>query len=297
MSPRKLLFFVNPRAGKGEFREHCLAIIELLTQGGFSVTLHPTTRREEIADLLPLMAPQFDLVAVCGGDGTLNEAVTGIMQLSPKQRPPLGYIPAGTVNDFATSLGISKDPLEAASGIVHGIVHACDVGRFSNRYFSYVAAFGAFTEVAYQTSQTFKNLLGRTAYLLEGISRLSQLKPYHMLLRYDGGSVEGDFLFGMVSNATSIGGIKLSGAQDISMSDGLLEVLLVRNPDNLVDVPQAVSAVLRQDMQANQLVAFRTTRLSIESPDFAPWTLDGEFGGNPARVEIENCLHALHVLV
>lgn len=294
---QKLLLFVNPHAGKGEVRAQCLAIIEILTASGFSVTLHPTTRAGEITALLPQMAPEYDLIAACGGDGTLNETVSGLMLLAPERRPLLGYLPAGTVNDFATSLGISKQLTEAAEMIGVGHTFACDIGRFNERYFTYVAAFGAFTDVSYQTPQQTKNLLGRSAYVLEGIKRLPQVKPYRMRVEYDGGSVEGDFLFGMVSNATSVGGIRLRDAQHISMSDGLLEVTLLRNPDNLAQAQQTINAVLTQDPAGDQVTVVRTSSLRIQSPDLAPWTLDGEFGGNPCQIEIENCRHALQILI
>lgn len=237
----------------------------------------------------------MDLVACCGGDGTLNETVTGLMRLDP--RPPLGYLPAGTVNDFASGLGISRELEAAAQKAVSGTPFDCDIGRFGDRYFTYVAAFGAFTDVAYQTTQQSKNMLGRMAYVLEGVKRLTSLKYYHMALEYDGGECEGDFLFGMISNATSVGGLKLLNDTRISMNDGMFEVLLVRNPSSLPEAQQVINAVLLHDYSSPLITAIRTSRVVVRCAGETPWTLDGEFGGAPERVEIENLRLALRVIV
>lgn len=294
-SPRSILFFVNPHAGKGEIRTKFLEIIEIFTRGGFDVTVRPTSRRAEIIELLPQMSERFDVVAACGGDGTLNEVVTGLM--SCDRRPPLAYLPAGTVNDFASSLHISKNLIEAAQAAVSGAPMQLDVGQFNDRFFTYVAAFGAFTDVSYQTPQQTKNLLGRSAYVLEGIKRLPQLKPYHMCIEHDGGCSEGDYLFGMISNATSVGGIRLPAAPNISMSDGLLEVTLLKNPGSLVEAHSTMNALLRQNYETDYITVFRTAHLSIQSPDRAPWTLDGEYGGDAAEISIENRLRAIEVII
>lgn len=236
-----------------------------------------------------------DLVVCCGGDGTLNEAVTGLMRLDP--RPPLGYLPTGTMNDFASGLGISREVETAAEKAVTGAPFDCDIGRFGDRYFTYVAAFGAFTDVAYQTPQHSKNFLGRMAYILEGIKRLPNLKYYHMAVEYDGGSCEGDYLFGMVSNATSVGGMKLLDDKRISMNDGMFEVLLIQRPSSLQEANQVINAALRHDYSSPLIQALRTSRVTMRCREPTPWTLDGEFGGAQETVEIENLRLALRVIV
>lgn len=257
--------------------------------------MRPTARAGELPDLVEQLGPDADLVVCCGGDGTLNEAVTGLMRLDP--RPPLGYLPAGTMNDFASGLGLPAD-LEAAAGkAVTGSPFDCDIGRFGDRYFTYVAAFGAFTDVAYQTPQQSKNVLGRMAYILEGIKRLPSLKYYHAAVEYDGGSCEGDYLFGMVSNATSVGGMKLLDDKRISMNDGMFEVLLIQRPNSLQEAHQVINAALRHDYSSPLIQELRTSRVIMRCREPTPWTLDGEFGGAQETVEIENLRLALRVIV
>lgn len=292
---KKLLFVLNPHAGKGEIRQHLLAVIEKWSAAGYDVLTRPTTRAGELPEIVERYGPQADLVVCCGGDGTLNETVTGLMRLDP--RPPLGYLPAGTVNDFASGLGISKDLAAAAEKAVTGSPFDCDIGRFGDQYFTYVAAFGAFTDVAYQTPQQSKNMLGRMAYILEGIKRLTSFKYYQVRAEYDGGSCEGEYLFGMISNATSVGGIKLLDDARISMNDGMFEVLLLKKPNSLQEAQQVINAVLLHDYSSPLVTAMRTSRITMECAAETPWTLDGEFGGAPETVEIENLRLALRVIV
>lgn len=292
---KKLLFVLNPHAGKGEIRQHLLAVIEKWSAAGYDVLTRPTTRAGELPEIVERYGPQADLVVCCGGDGTLNETVTGLMRLDP--RPPLGYLPAGTVNDFASGLGISKDLTAAAEKAVTGSPFDCDIGRFGDQYFTYVAAFGAFTDVAYQTPQQSKNMLGRMAYILEGIKRLTSFKYYQVRAEYDGGSCEGEYLFGMISNATSVGGIKLLDDARISMNDGMFEVLLLKKPNSLQEAQQVINAVLLHDYSSPLVTAMRTSRITMECAAETPWTLDGEFGGAPETVEIENLRLALRVIV
>lgn len=295
MERKNLLFVLNPNAGKGDIRQHTLAVIEKWSAAGYNVLTRPTARPGELPEILETLGPWADLVACCGGDGTLNETVTGLMRLDP--RPPLGYLPAGTVNDFASGLGISRDLQAAAEKVVTGSPFDCDIGRFGDRYFTYVAAFGAFTDVAYQTPQQSKNMLGRMAYILEGIKRLTSFKYYPVSAVYDGGSCEGEYLFGMVSNATSVGGMKLLNDGRISMNDGMFEVLLVKKPNSLQEAQQVINAVLLHDYSSPLVTAVRTSRVTMHCAEETPWTLDGEFGGAPETVEIENLRLALRVIV
>lgn len=295
MEQKNLLFVLNPHAGKGEIRQHLLPVVEKFNAAGYDVIVHPTAKAGELPAVITRLGPAADLVVCCGGDGTLNETVTGLMRLNP--RPPLGYLPAGTVNDFASGLGISKDLQAAAEKVVSGSPFDCDIGRFGDRYFTYVAAFGAFTDVAYQTPQQSKNMLGRMAYILEGLKRLTSFKSYHVAAEYDSGTCEGDYLFGMVSNATSVGGMKLLDDGRISMNDGMFEVLLLRQPNSLQQMQKVINAVLLHDYSSELVTAVRTSRITMHCDAQTPWTLDGEFGGMPETVEIENLRLALRVIV
>ena len=295
MNYKNLLFILNPNAGKGEIRSKAVRILQLFSSAGYDVLVSPTSRAGEIPEIIQRRANGVDLVVCCGGDGTLNETVTGLMKLDP--RPPLGYLPAGTVNDFASSLGISKDLEGAAQAVLSGSPVDVDIGRFGEQYFTYVAAFGAFTEVSYQTPQQSKNVFGRTAYVLEGLKRLTSLKSYQASIEYDSGTCQGDYLFGMISNSSSVGGLKLLDDAQISMNDGMFEVILIQKPDSLTEMQQVINAVLLHDYSSPLITAFRTSNLTVSCETETPWTLDGEFGGAPEKVEIENLHLALRVIL
>ena len=295
MNYKNLLFILNPNAGKGEIRSKAVRILQLFSSAGYDVLVSPTSRAGEIPEIIQRRANGVDLVVCCGGDGTLNETVTGLMKLDP--RPPLGYLPAGTVNDFASSLGISKDLEGAAQAVLSGSPVDVDIGRFGEQYFTYVAAFGAFTEVSYQTPQQSKHVFGRTAYVLEGLKRLTSLKSYQASIEYDSGTCQGDYLFGMISNSSSVGGLKLLDDAQISMNDGMFEVILIQKPDSLTEMQQVINAVLLHDYSSPLITAFRTSNLTVSCENETPWTLDGEFGGAPEKVEIENLHLALRVIL
>lgn len=294
MNHKNLLFILNPNAGKGEIRSKMIRILQLFSAAGYDSLVSPTLHAGEIPEIIQRRANGVDLIVCCGGDGTLNETVTGLMQLDP--RPPLGYLPAGTVNDFASSLGIPKDLEAAAQAVLSGSPVDVDIGRFGEQYFTYVAAFGAFTEVSYQTPQQSKNMFGRTAYVLEGLKCLTSLKSYPVSIEFDNGTCQGDYLFGMVSNASSVGGLKLLDDR-ISMNDGMFEVLLIQKPDSLIEMQQVINAVLLHDYSSPLITVFRTSNLTVSCENETPWTLDGEFGGAPQKIEIENLHLALRVIL
>ena len=292
---KQLLLLINAHAGKEEIRNQLLDVIDQFIKAGWTVTVHTTQKRLEIPALLAQYGDKFPLVVCCGGDGTLNETITGIMQCS--HRPLLGYLPTGTVNDFASSLGLKKQIPQAVQTVIHGVPFPCDIGKFGSRYFSYIAAFGAFTNVAYETPQQSKNLLGRAAYFLEAIRRLPSIKSYSMQISYDDGEIEGDFLFGMVTNSRSVGGFPFYEGQNISMNDGLLEVLLISNPQTPGQAQQIISELLSRQTNSRFLISFRTSSLSFHSSESVPWTLDGEFGGNCQEAEIQNLPRAISIVV
>ena len=239
---------------------------------------------------------RYDRVVCCGGDGTLNEVVTGLMGL---EAPPLvGYIPAGTTNDFSRNLDLPKGMDKAAEAAVAGVARSCDIGVFNDRFFVYVAAFGAFTDVSYDTPQPFKNTFGHLAYLLEGATKLgSLLKGYHLTIEHDGGAVEGDFIYGMVSNTISVGGFQLFPPERVALDDGLFEVVLVRLPRNPAEFQSALRSLTRQNtVESDMIVALHTSRLRVVTQEELTWTLDGEYGGAPETVEIQNRQKALTLI-
>ncbi len=294
---KKLLFVYNPHAGKAQITDQLSAIIDTFTKNGFLVTARPTQARGDGLEVVKTMGMDYDLIACSGGDGTLCETVSGLMSIPPQSRPPIGYIPAGSTNDFASTLGIPKEMLDAAKVIVHGIPFRCDVGAFNDKYFTYIAAFGAFTSVSYGTSQQIKNVLGHTAYLLEGIKQVGNIKPYRLKINANGKIIEDDFLFGMVSNSTQVGGMKTISDLAISLNDGLFEVFMVRAPKNIADIQDMISEAIRQDMNSKSFLSFKTRKVSFECKAPVPWTIDGEFGGDCTKVDIENLNNAMGIIV
>ena len=285
---KKLLFIYNPHAGKGKITDQLGRITEIFQAYGYLPALYATQGKGDGVWAGAALGEYYDHVVCCGGDGTLSETITGLY--SHKQGGmSLGYIPAGTTNDFSRSLELPADDLLlAAEYSVAGYRQACDVGRVNGRrLFIYVAAFGAFTQTSYATPQPMKNVLGGTAYVLAGISSLTSLKKHHMKVIWDEGELEDDFIFGMVSNSVSVGGFQGVVQEEVILDDGLFEVLLVRSPKRLSDLNQIATALLGHKLNEN-CIAFQTSRIRFESEESVPWTLDGEFGGEHRKMEVEN---------
>jgi len=274
---KNLLLLINPVTAKSTLGPHLMDVIDCFIKGGYNVSVHITQRKGETREIAATVGEDFDVIVCVGGDGTLNDTVSGIMRLD--HRPKIGYIPAGTTNDFATSWGISKNPIEAARNIVTAEPRKTDVSMFCDRPFVYVAAFGAFTEVSYQTPQPLKNSLGRGAYIFEGLKSLATIRPWRMTIEYDGGSVSGEFLYGMISNSKSVGGFELKMKNNISISDGLMELLLVRQPEKHANNAKMLTAVLTQNITSEYITFAHTKHVKFTSDAAIPWTVDGEFGG------------------
>ena len=284
---KKLMLIINPAAGKGSYKVNLGDALHVLDMGGYRTSLFFTAGRGDATEFARAYAKDFDTVACIGGDGTLSEVISGLMALpSP---PPLGYFPMGTANDVATTLNLPKnDTIAAARRIVHGVAHPFDVGGFGdNSYFAYIAAFGAFTEVSYATPQNQKRVLGHLAYVLQGAMQLPKIESYKTRVEYEGGTIEGDFLYGSVSNSTSMAGIVHLRDDLVCLGDGLSELVLVRNPGSLAEFRSIVEGVLLQNYDNENLLILHTrkARFSFEKP--VAWTRDGEAGG--AYQEIELC--------
>lgn len=292
---KKLLFVVNGHSGKGQIKNKLLDIIDIMIKEGYHVQVHTTQEREDATKVVREQAKYYDLVVCSGGDGTLDEAVTGTMQ--SEVRTPLGYIPAGSTNDFANSLEIPKDMIQAAKTAVLGVPFSCDVGEFNGDYFIYVAAFGIFTDVSYATSQELKNALGHVAYILEGAKRLHTIKSYHMRVEYDGNEIEGDFLLGMITNSTSVGGFKNMTGKDVKLDDGLFEVTLIHKPKNIIELNTIIASLTNLKDETDLIDSFRADSVKFYSEEEIPWTLDGEFGGDHKEVQIKDHCKAVDIMI
>ena len=290
---KRLLFIYNPQAGKGIIKPHLANVVDTFTKAGYLVTVWPTQGKEDATHVAARQGWWYDRVVCCGGDGTLSETVSGLLTLDAP--PVLGYIPAGTTNDFSKNLGLPRGVEKAAAVAVEGTPRQCDMGRFNDRTFVYVAAFGVFTDVSYGTPQEFKNAFGHLAYLLEAATKLGDLgRGYHLTVEHDGGTLEGDFIYGMVTNTNSVGGFQVFPANQVSLDDGVFEVVLVRQPKNVADLQDALVSLVRQNHEeSRQVEAFHTGKLKVTAAEALPWTLDGEYGGNPEVAKIENLNKAI----
>ncbi len=291
---KKMLFVMNPFAGLRRANRHLTDILLTFNQAGYEVITHMTLGQGDAAEVVERHGKDMDLVVCCGGDGTLNETITGLLRAGADT--PIGYIPAGSTNDFAASLNLSTNILKAAQEAVEGEPVRYDVGKFGDRYFSYVASFGAFTKSSYTTPQNIKNALGHTAYVLSGITELSQIRNEHIRMEIDGQVVEDDFLFGAICNSTSVGGILTLDPKMVDMGDGLFEILLIRAPQSLAEISECIQALQSQQYNC-AMITFRSARkVRIYANPDMPWTLDGEKEDGHEMVDVENLHHAVRLI-
>lgn len=292
---KKLLFVMNPYAGQRKANRFLTDILTVFNRAGYTVITYMTAGPGDCERSVAQHVADVDLVVCCGGDGTFNETVSGILKSGADV--PIGYIPAGSTNDFATSLGLPTDVLQAARDIVSGTAEKFDVGLFGDRHFSYVASFGAFTKTSYSTPQDMKNLLGHTAYLLSGIQELSQLKPIHVRFTLPGGEVmEDEYLFGAISNSTSIAGILTIAPDKVDMRDGKFELLLIRAPRELMELSECIKALQKQTYNCAMITFLSTERVTVTAPGDMDWTLDGEREPGHESVEVVNLHNAVRVI-
>ena len=291
---KELLFIYNPHAGQSKVRGKVSDILNAFVHQGFLPTAYPTQAAGDATELVRSVGKDYQRIVCCGGDGTLHEVVAALMEM--ENPPVLGYIPAGTTNDFSKNLDLPRDMTKAAQVAAGDNVLVCDMGRFNAMSFVYVAAFGAFTEVSYDTPQPFKNLFGHLAYVLEGIGHLGSIRSYRMTVEHDQGTLEGEFIFGMVGNTRSVGGFKGWPADQVKLDDGKFEVILVRPPKNPMELQTILMSVITQNPGAEgPLIGFHTAHLKVICDEDVAWTLDGEFGGDHRAVEIENICQALRL--
>lgn len=293
----KALFIFNPCSGKGLIKNHLYGIISGLTYYGYEVTVYPTKEHGDGKNMVARRGGRYKLIVIGGGDGTLNECINGILEIPYDKRPVIGYIPMGSTNDFASSLRLPKKPELAVDVILNGSVFKCDIGRFNDACFVYIAAFGAFTDVAYGTPQEVKNSLGHMAYILEGIKRLPSIKSHMIAVEHDGVKVSGEFIYGMVSNSTYVGGLRSYRSQDVSFSDGVFECVLIKAPENPIELQAIITGLLMRDFSSDEFYTFKAAEITIKSREPIGWTLDGEYGGDHDLVKISNLNEAVKIMV
>lgn len=292
---KKLLFIINPIAGKKQSRAPLFDAMSIFSEAGYLVKVHNTVGRGDATETVIREGMHYDLIVCSGGDGTLNETINGMMSL---EHPPLlGYLPRGSTNDFASSLHISSNPIKAALAIAENHQQTMDVGKWNERNFAYVASFGAFTKTSYNVSQAAKNALGHFAYILESMKDIGSLRPYSVKLNADGDVLDGDYLFGAVCNTTSIGGLMKFDPDHVVLNDGKFEMLLVPNPPSPLGLQNLLLALVNQHYHDEGIVFRHVSHVVVEPTEDLPWSLDGEYAPSAKQVDISIQPEALTMLL
>lgn len=289
----RLLLIVNPCAGTKRIVRYLPDILQLFRTNGYETTVYMTAERGDGTHIVQTRGVDFDRIICAGGDGTFNEVIAGILKAG--LTTPIGYIPCGSTNDFASSLHLPKTIMKAAHCAVEGAPISVDVGQFAERYFSYVASFGAFTKASYSTPQSVKNALGHLAYILEGIKDIPTIRPIHLSLEVNGMLLEDDYIFGAISNTTSVGGVLTLDESLVDLNDGMFELLLIKSPADIIELNECVRALSTQDYQSRMITFLSTSRLHIASQEPIDWTLDGECAANITEADILNLMSAINL--
>ncbi|MCR4608655.1 MAG: diacylglycerol kinase family lipid kinase [Eubacterium sp.] len=295
---KKMLFLVNPKAGKKVVKNKIFEMITIFTKAGYHVEFHPTLNANDAALCVEKMGANYDMIVCAGGDGTLDNTVSGLMKLQEKGITiPLGYIPCGSTNDFGKSLRLSMNPVKAARDIVKGTECPIDVGVLGRQNFIYVAAFGIFTDISYSTPQKLKNMLGHTAYIMEAFKELSRIDPVKIAARFDNDVIKGEFLYGQITNSLSVGGMKLIGPRDVSFCDGEFECLLIKKPKNPFELAKILKSIAINKMDPELVYHTRARKIQIIGEKPISWTVDGEEGGTFKEVEAKNINKAITLIL
>lgn len=296
MSQKRLLLIANPCSGKAKMKTQLMSVVEIFSAADYEVTVYPTKCRGDGTHRASKIAQdEYDLVVACGGDGTLNEVITGIMESNIKV--PIGYIPSGTLNEWSSGLGIARNIVDAAKDIVNGKETLLDIGKFGDKYFSYTASFGAFTSASYSAAQDVKNVLGQAAYFFEGIKSIGNIKPIHLKFKTEDREIEGDFLFGAISNSMSVGGIVKFDESVVKLNDGYFEVLLIKNPDNVLKLQPLIDGILRHELDRDGMEFFHAKEITVTQGEDVSWTLDGEFCQGEEEIKITNINNAVKFIL
>lgn len=292
---KKVLFIVNPCAGKMKIVKDILEIDRAFYNGDCDCDIYLTNKRGDATAKVKSDGKNYDMIVCGGGDGTYNELITGVLEA--EINTPIGYIPAGTTNDFASTLGLSQNPVTAAANITSGKPRPIDVGMFDNAYFSYIASFGAFTSTSYSTQQQMKNVFGHSAYVLEGMTDLASIKPYHVRVEANGKVYEDDYLFGAICNSTSIAGLIKLDEKLVNLSDGQFEIILIRMPKLLVDLPKIFIALKNGDYSEKHITFLHASTVKIKTKDKLEWALDGEHAESEGEITLKNLHSAINLVV
>ncbi|MBE5943398.1 MAG: YegS/Rv2252/BmrU family lipid kinase [Lachnospiraceae bacterium] len=285
---KKLLFIINPKAGKSAIKNDLFEIIRLFNEAEYEVIVYMTKGPDDAERKVIADGANYDLIVCAGGDGTLENTVCGYMKMG-ENKVPIGYIPVGTTNDFARSMKISRKPVEAAKQIISGSKYYIDVGRMEDKYFIYIAAFGMFTDISYSTKQSLKKVMGHSAYMVEALKSIANFKSYKIKAEMDGIVITGDYIYAMITNSFSVAGFKLRGAKHVVLDDGKFDCLFIKMPQNVAELQKIVSCMLTNDIDDNELFfECKASKVTIECEEPIPWTIDGEFGGNREKVTIHN---------
>jgi len=292
---KKVLFVYNAHAGQERIRFALVDILDIFQKAGYEVTVHPTQAKDDATECVMQNDGKYDMVVCSGGDGTLDEVVKGMGECEKKV--PIGYLPAGSTNDFARTLGIPSEFAKAARIVVSGKPFGCDVGTFNGSPFVYIAAFGAFTETSYGTNQKVKNIFGHMAYVMEGIRSIGMgnLKPYSMSIVANNQLIKDTFIYGMISNTMSIGGVRLTD-KEVKLDDGEFEALFIKYPDDPVEMNSLLSSLLAQEADPEHMYYFRASEIHIKADQETPWTLDGENGGFHYEADIRNIRQHVQII-
>lgn len=291
---KDLLFIVNPAAGKTHIKNKLFDVIDAFSLADYRVTVCPTRKPFDGRNIVMDEGANYDMIVCAGGDGTLDDVVTGLMMSDFDV--PLGYIPAGSTNDFARSLGIPRTPIPAVQNIISGIPFPIDIGSLNDDYFVYIAAFGAFTEVSYSTNQHFKNVFGHAAYILNGVKNIPSITSYNVKIKYDNQEISGDYIYAMITNSLSVGGFKNLVPEDVEFDDGEFECVLIHTPKNAIELQAIVNSLLINEINDNYMTYFKASRVKVYSDKEIPWTVDGEYGGSHTKVVIQNHQRALSIM-
>lgn len=292
---KQLLLVLNPCAGQRKANRFLPEIIRMGWDRGYHCVTYVTAQSGDCTRFVAAHAAEYEQVVCIGGDGTLNETIAGVLQSGAQI--PIGYIPAGTTNDYASSLGLSSDILQAAQDAMDGNAHSLDVGAFNGRYFTYTASCGAFAKASYSTPQSLKNTLGHLAYILEGIKDLPSIRPYHMRVETESSVIEDDFLFCSISNSTSIGGILKLDSEMVALNDGRFEVMLVRNPVQPMQLSSILHGITTMDLPNDMVHFFAAQKIRVSASQEIEWTLDGERADGVSEVEMRNLHSAIRIRI
>ncbi len=294
---KSIMLIVNPNSGKSKPKSMLFEIIEALSGSNCLVTTLITQKKGDATEFALFACNKgiYDMIICCGGDGTLSETISGI--LKSDNLLPLGYIPCGSTNDYARSLGISSDYVKAANVAANGEEYPVDIGMINGSHFNYVASFGLFTSVSYSAPRSLKSMLGHTAYVLEGTKELTKIKANHVRIETESGVYEDDYIFGAIANSTSIGGIVKLNETLVSFNDGVFEICLVKMPKNPADIVKIARGIMNSDFTDSCFEFFRASSLKIKAPDDMAWSLDGEKAEPGSDIEVDILHSAIKLML